>query len=474
MEKSPKILVVDDEENILRNCSKIFTKAGYAVDTARNGREALVKIGHDDFDLVLTDLMMPELDGLQLLQEIVKFHPEISVVILTGFATVESAVEAMKIGAEDYIAKPFSSEELVSKIETVVKNKREKLSSGIPLESEEDGLENIIGKGSGMRGVFTLVRKAAPTNSNILIMGESGTGKELVARAIHNLSKRKDQKFVAVDSSMIPKELLESELFGYVKGAFTGANANKKGLFEIADGGTLFLDEIGDIRMEFQGKLLRVLQEREFRPVGGRKSIKIDIRFIFATNKDLKGMVSKGEFREDLFYRIYVFPVSIPPLRERREDIPLLVNHFIRKYSEEPYNRNNGPTVSEEVLKVFVNYEWPGNVRQLENIIQRMMVLEDSNILTSKHLPQEIHLGGEQERYPTPRTMDELKEIKKKIRLESAECIEREFVLNALRRNQWNVTKAARDVGMQRTNFHALMRKLNIRLRKGEELERDG
>jgi DNA-binding NtrC family response regulator len=471
MEKKTRILIVDDEEVIRKNCSRIFDRAGYLAETADNGREALIKISSGDFDIVLADLVMPELDGISLLKEIVKYHPKVDVVLFTGFGTVDSAVEAMKIGAADYVPKPFTPPELLSRVDAVRRKREEEAGAEIPEEAL--GIETIIGASPRMQEVFQLIRKAAPTNSTVLITGESGTGKELIARAIHNLSRRRNEKFVAVDCSALPRELLESELFGHVKGSFTGAIDTKKGLFEVADKGTMFVDEVGDVSEALQGKFLRVLQEREFKPVGGTAGKTIDVRFIFATNKDLKALVAENRFREDLFYRIYVFPIPVPPLRERPEDISALASHFLKKYAPEP--GRTVFTISSEAVELLRRYEWPGNVRQLENVIQRMVVLAESNVLTRKHLPGEIQQALREREHPAPTSVEELKVLKKKVKSELVEAIERRFVLNALEQNGWNVTRAAKSVQMQRTNFHALMRKLDIRHKKPEsEEEKEG
>ena len=457
------ILVVDDEEIVLKSCTRIFTLAGYEVDTAGNGREALRKIGSHTYDLVLTDMVMPELDGMGLLREIVDSHPELVVIMFTGYSSVNTAVDAMKSGAADYIPKPFTPDELLTKIQIIIDERvmPKIVMRKAPNIGDKKEIDNIIGSSPKMQEVFIHVRKAAATNCTVLIMGESGTGKELIADAIHELSKRKNEKFVAVDCTVLHRELLESELFGHVKGAFTGAIAEKRGLFEVADKGTIFLDEIGDVGPEFQGKLLRVLQERTFKKVGGTIVQKVNVRFIFATNKDLQDLVRINKFREDLFYRVYVFPIILPPLRERREDIPLLVNYFLNKYSG--IHSDSQLRISDEAMDKLTHYEWPGNVRQLENVIERMVILTDTGILTPGHLPREINIWPVRGDYTVPRTNVELKNVRKRIKNEAISDIERLFVLNALERNKWNVTKAAEDVRMQRPNFHALMKKLNIR-----------
>jgi transcriptional regulator with GAF, ATPase, and Fis domain len=315
-----------------------------------------------------------------------------------------------------------------------------------------------------MQEVYKLIRKVAPTESTVLIRGESGTGKELIARAIHFNSPRKNKPFVPVDCGVLAQELLESELFGHVKGSFTGAVVTKPGLFETADGGSIFLDEIGDTSSNFQSKLLRVIQEREFTPVGDVKARKVDLRFIVATNKDLDKLVEDGKFREDLFYRLNVVTLNIPLLKERGNDIPLLAYHFLKKYSREMSKKIK--SISVEAMNMLTGHSWPGNVRQLENVIERAVVMAEGDTITTEHLPFVVRSDIAQSDTPTPKTSAELKEIKKKLRESAVESIEKSFILDALTRNDWNVTKSAEDVGMQRPNFQALMRKCNIRTEK--------
>ncbi|RME62986.1 MAG: sigma-54-dependent Fis family transcriptional regulator, partial [Nitrospirae bacterium] len=318
----------------------------------------------------------------------------------------------------------------------------------------------IVSVSKAMQNVFSLINKVAPTSSTVLIFGESGTGKELVARAIHYNSPRRDGPFVVVDCTSLPKDLMESELFGHKKGAFTGAIEDKKGLIEEANGGTLFLDEIGELPLELQGKLLRVLQTRELRPVGDQKTRQVDVRFIAATNRDLEEMVREGRFREDLYWRLNIFPVKVPPLRQRKEDIPVLVQHFIDKYSEDI---GGGPyKLTTEAMKVLMAHNWPGNVRELENTIHRAMLLSSNGLITEK----EIHLAGIDGQRKIPKTLEELKEAKRALKKLAEEELERAFVMQALEEAGWNVTRAAENVGMQRTNFHALMRKYGIKRKR--------
>jgi transcriptional regulator with PAS, ATPase and Fis domain len=315
-----------------------------------------------------------------------------------------------------------------------------------------------------MQKVFDTVRKVAPSDSTVLVTGESGTGKELIARAIHFNSARKQKPFVPVDCGVLAQELLESELFGHVKGSFTGAVVTKPGLFEVADGGSIFLDEIGDTNSNFQSKLLRVIQEREFTPVGGVTSKKADLRFIVATNKDLDQLVKQGRFREDLFYRLNVVSITVPPLREKKDDIPLLAYHFLKKYAREM--KKDIKSISVDAMNKLIAFSWPGNVRQLENVIERAIVMAEADTVTTEHLPFAVANGAAHPDMQIPKTSEELKEAKKQLRESAVESIEKSFILDALTRNDWNVTKSAEDVGMQRSNFQALMRKYNIKLQE--------
>lgn len=463
MPSRAKILVVDDEPIVCRSCFRILNEAGYQVETVLSGQEALEKVDHQSFDVVLVDLKMPGLDGMEVLQRIRKVHPEVIVIMITGYATVESAVEAMKLGASDYVPKPFTPDELCIIVEKALE-KRDLILENQYLRQQLQvryKFDNIIGESKKMQEVFRIVEKVAPTDSTVLIYGESGTGKELIARAIHHNSPRRDKQFVSVDCGALSETLLESELFGHIKGSFTGAIVTKPGLFEIADGGTFFLDEIGDISLATQAKLLRVLQEREFKPVGGTKSIKVDIRLIAATNKDLEKMIQEGRFREDLFYRLNIVPIFLPPLRERKEDIPPLAFHFLKKYNRE--RNKNIRTITPEAMSLLVEYDWPGNVRELENVIERTVVMTDGELIKPEHLPLNIQKKGVDLSLIIPRNAQELKQVKKQIRRRSIESIEKSFVIQALKRNNWNVTRSARDVGMKRQNFQALMRKYHIK-----------
>lgn len=387
-----KILVVDDEENIRTIIKRAFQKEGFIVNTASSGNEALKELSKTSYDLVITDLKMPDGDGINLLKQIHSLYPETMVMVITAYASTESAVEAMKAGAIDYIVKPINIEEL----RIIVRNALEKKilkEENIRLKKElyeKYSFHNLIGKSKKIREIFSLIEKIAPTNSTVLITGESGTGKELVAKAIHFSSLRKDQPFVSINCGALPENLLESELFGHVKGSFTGAYTDKKGLFEIAHKGTILLDEISEMSLWMQVKLLRVLQEKKIRRVGGTEEKEVDVRIIASTNVDLSEKIKEGKFREDLYYRLNVIRINLPPLRDRREDIPLLVEHFIKIYNQKTGKNIKG--IKEDALKILEAYYWPGNVRELENCIERAVVFETSDYITVDSIDENIKL----------------------------------------------------------------------------------
>jgi DNA-binding NtrC family response regulator len=458
------ILVVDDEPIVCKSCVRVLAPEGYSVTTTESGRDGIEKGSSGEFDAVIVDLKMPDVDGMQVLQAIKEKQPDVEVIVITGYSTVSTAVKAMKLGAIDYLPKPFTPDELCVVVSKAV-DRRKLVAENRQLKEELDekfGLENIIGQSKAMQEVYKLVRKVAPTNTTVLIYGESGTGKELLAKAIHHNSVRKDKQFLPADCSALAPTLLESELFGHVKGSFTGAITTKPGLFQLADGGTLFLDEIGNVSLETQGKLLRVLEEGEFKPVGGTEYKKVDARLIAATNKHLEEMTEDESFREDLFYRINVFPITLPPLRERKEDIPVLAWHFLKLKSEETGKKLRG--VAPEAMNPLVNFRWPGNVRELKNTVERLVITAERRMIEADDLPERIrNAASTQEDIPVPRTNEELKEVKKRLRDAATDSIEKCFVLEALERNDWNITKAAKETGIQRPNLHALMRKHGIR-----------
>ncbi len=387
-----KILIVDDEQSMRDFLAIMLKKDGHEVVTAGNGTDALKAIQAEIFDLVITDVKMPGTDGIEVLKTIKDVSSETVVIMITAFATAETAVEAMKLGAYDYIIKPFKIDEL----KLIIQNSLEKRflrKENILLKREIEfraGFENFIGKSEPMQKVFSLIRQVADANSTVLITGESGTGKELVAKAVHFSSPRKAGSFVTVNCGALPETLLESELFGYMKGAFTGAVSNKQGLFEAANGGSIFLDEISATTLNLQIKLLRVLQEREFMRVGGTAAIKIDVHVIAASNKDLRAEITKGTFREDLYYRLNVIPIHLPPLRERKEDIPLLIEYFLNKFGKKEGDRKRIKRLDPEVLKVMMNHNWPGNVRELENTIERLVIMTPDDAIRLEHIADTI------------------------------------------------------------------------------------
>jgi len=459
-----RILLVDDEEIVLRSCQRILRDGDYQIDIARNGLLALEMVNENDYDVLILDIKMPKMDGIEVLRRVKEARPDIDVIMITGLHDISTAVQAMKLGALDYLPKPFEPEDLQMLVSRAF-DRRARLQGMLGAEDENSAsyhFENIIGSSAAMQKVFRLIAHSAPTNSTVMLRGESGTGKELVARAIHYNSLRKDQPFVPVDCTSLSEGLLESELFGHVKGSFTGAVSNKKGLFETADGGTLFLDEIGNISLATQAKLLRFIEEREFKAVGDTRVQKVDIRLVTATNKDLERMVADGEFRDDLYYRINIFPIEIPPLKERRDDIPALANYFLNQINEEMSHPSGD--ISPGAMNLLMNHDWPGNVRELENVVQRAVILASGDVIRQGHLVSIIDIAPRVD-LNVPRTSEELKKIKKIARQKSVEKVEKHFVLGALKRSGWNVTRAAEKTGMQRSNLQALMKKYDIHIR---------
>jgi len=437
------ILVIDDEVGT-RESLKMILKNDYQVFLAKNAEEAFQQIETHPSDLILLDIILPDMDGLRVLEKIKQKDPDQLVIMITATKTVKTAVEAMKLGAYDYITKPFDVDELRLIISRSLSNRalREE-NQRLWLEIDRSfGFDNIIGKSKVMREIFKVVRQVADTRSTVLIMGESGAGKELVARAIHYHSPRRNHPFVTINCAAIPETLIESELFGHERGAFTNAIEKKLGRFEMAHQGSLFLDEIGELSLMTQAKILRFLEEKEFNRVGGSKTIKVDVRLITATNKDLPQQVKKGDFREDLFYRINVVPIILPPLRERREDIPLLIEHFIKKFNKE--NQKEVKGVSQEALEVMMNYKWPGNVRELENLIERVVALTSNEYVQPDELPLPF----------TSLSMDDgLKEsvLSGQIPFSKAEEeFEKEIILDALRRTKFVQSHAAEVLGISR------------------------
>jgi len=472
---APRVLVVDDEPSICRSCEKILTREGYEVKTVLAGAEALDLLGRESFDLVFTDLKMAEMGGMELLEALRSQYPDIVPVVITGFATIASVVETMKVGAFDYLPKPFTPDEMAAAARKAWDRRQLLLRShGAPAPASDDPamFAGIVGSSPKMQEVYRNLRKVATTSSTVLVIGETGTGKELVARAIHNLSPRKHERFFAVDCGALTVTLLESELFGHVKGSFTGATGDKRGIFEVANRGTVFLDEICNVDVEVQAKLLRFIQEREFLPVGATQPRHVDVRLVFATNRDLEKMVREGTFREDLYYRLYVFPIQLPPLRERREDIPLLACHLLAK--SRVRCAKHVARFSEDALKLLSQYDWPGNVRQLEAFVERAVIACDGDVVEPRHLPRTLARQTLPADLQIPATNREFLALKKRLREQAVTDLEREFVLEALQRNGWNVTRAAAEVGIQRPNFQMLMRRHGIRGGQGTEHEGPG
>ncbi len=453
------ILIAEDEEK-MRRILEVNLQDQYRVLLAKDGEEALRLFKENEIHLLVTDLKMPERDGLSLLHEVKRLSPEIPVILITAYGTIESAVHAMKEGAADYLLKPIRMEE----VELVVHRaflQADLIDQNRKLKEEIKslyGIDSIVSKHEKMIEILGTIRQIADSKATVLVEGESGTGKELVARAIHLNSQRAGFPFVVVNASAIPRELLESELFGHEKGAFTGAVKRKIGSFERAHRGTLFLDEIGEMPRELQVKILRAIEGYRFMRVGGTEEIDVDVRLITATHRDLKAAVDAGDFREDLFYRLRVVSIRLPPLRERKEDIPLLVSHFVEKHKKEVKDRLL--EVSEKVLPILENYSWPGNVRELENCILSAMVLSHSNRIEVGDLPPEVK-GGDQV-VSVPRDGEELRRMKWRLRRKAEDEVEKAFLIGALRRNRGNVSKTALDVGMDRRQLQNLIRKHRI------------
>jgi DNA-binding NtrC family response regulator len=458
------ILVIDDEPVIRVGISRTLEGSAFSVDTASNGHMGIEMLQEKEYDLIITDLKMPGMSGFEVLSAVKGLQPEVPVIMITGFATVETAVEAMKNGAVDYIVKPFTPEQILEKVNKALAQRPASVED-IIIKKEIDthhGFDQFIGESREMQKIYRRIMQVAATDSTVLITGESGTGKELAARAIHKNSSRRDQPFVAVDCTALAENLLESELFGHVKGSFTGAMQTKMGLLMVADGGTLFLDEVSNISLSTQAKLLRVLQERQVTPIGGTQPVSFNIHLVAASNKNLKTMVAEGKFREDLFFRLNIIPLELPPLRERKGDIPLLIRHFIAKFIQE-VGKDNLRGIAPDAMQFLENYPFPGNVRELVNTIERAVVLTEGDIIQKENL--ELGEADEPESdfdgY-VPTNAEALKEMKRHIRDRSVENVEKAFVMSALKRNNWNISRAAEETGMLRPNFQTMLKKLGI------------
>ncbi len=448
-EGNDRILIVDDDLEMGGLLSEVLQEEGFHVSTTGDSLEALSLLKREEFDLLITDLKMKGLKGLDLLEEAKRVAPTTPVIIITAFGTIESAIKAMKMGAYDYITKPFQMDELILTLRKALET-RQLRKEVIRLRKEVESryqFHQIIGKSPSMQKIYDLIERICDTPSNVLITGESGTGKELVAKAIHYNGIRKEGPFIAVNCAAIPEALLESELFGYKKGAFTDAKSDKKGLLFEANEGTLFLDEITEMPISLQAKLLRVIEEREVRPLGDTNSYSVDIRIISTSNRDIPTLIQQGRFREDLYYRLKVIDIEMPPLRDRREDIPLLVQHFIKKFNQEM--KKNVSSISEEALRIFLNYSWPGNVRELENVIQRAITLSQREEIIPEDLPSALFLKEEESLF--------MKAFEKKFTLDQ---LEREYIKRVLIETGGNKSKAAEILGLDRKTLYRKLQEL--------------
>jgi two-component system response regulator AtoC len=454
---SARILIADDEQNIRKVLSATLEKEGYQVLTARDGEEAIALLSKGDVQVVVTDLKMPKADGLEVLRYVQRNDPGIPVIVITAFGTVDNAVAALKTGAFDYISKPFEKSDLIRTIAKAVKT--ESLSrKDFHAKPGDEERYRIIGQTRQMKDIYDVIEKVADTPSTVLIMGESGTGKELIAAALHYSSSRRNRPFIKINCAAIPRELMESELFGYEKGAFTGAVGSKPGRFELADGGTLFLDEIAEVPVDMQVKLMRAIQESEFEHVGGVQTIRVDVRLVVATNRDLQKEVEVGRFREDLYYRLNVVPIHLPPLRDRKEDIPLLVDHFIEKFNARL--KRKVEKVSPEALNLVVNYRWPGNIRELENVIERCVLFSEDPEIGAEHLPEQ--LVERSSSTPSAVTMDAEASMKDIVKQATAE-LERDLIVKALEETKGNVTRAAKRLKISRKSLQNKMKEFGLR-----------
>jgi two-component system nitrogen regulation response regulator NtrX len=442
-----EILIVDDEKNIRSSLEGILKDEGYRVRGVPTGEDLLKQVAQEVPDLVILDVWLPGMDGLQALEEVKRLHPDLPVIMISGHSTIETAVKATRLGAYDFIEKPLSLEKTILTVRNALEHQR-LAQENLALRRTLEARYEIVGESSAIRALRTQIQSAAPSHGRVLIRGESGTGKELIARAIHRQSLRADKPFVEVNCAAIPDELIESELFGHERGAFTGATTKRRGKFEVADGGTIFLDEVGDMSLKTQAKVLRVLQEQTFERVGGSETLTVDVRVIAASNKNLEEEIQRGTFREDLFYRLNVIPFEVSPLRDRKEDIPLLSSHFLRLFSREYGKRVK--TLSPDALDFLVQYPWPGNVRELRNVMERMVIMVAPEAIRREDLAQSLRPripgGPEGMVEPAPEAEGTLREAR--------ERFEREFILRRLKDSHWNITRAADRLGIERSNLH--------------------
>jgi len=460
-----RVLVVDDEQSLRKVLAATLQREGYEVTVCSNGEEAIAALDRDGADVVVTDLVMPRMDGLTLLRKVVARHPDVPVIVVTAHGRIDSAVEAMKAGAFDFLAKPFDHADLKGIIAKASRQRDYNQRNVVPEERPEGSVRRyteIVGKGPRMQELQQVIAKVSDAPSTVLIQGESGTGKELVATALHETSVRRDRPFIKINCAAIPRELVEAELFGFEKGAFTGAVQSKPGRFELADGGTLFLDEIGEIPMEMQVKLLRAIQESEFERVGGVKTTKVEVRLVAATSRDLGKEIAAGRFREDLYYRLNVVPIFLPPLRERREDIPLLVEHFREKYNARL--RKNVEKIEDDAIACLMAYPWPGNIRELENVLERTILFAEGPRISLKELPPSLRKAAGEAPPPAQEAAQSgppgsLKEIVK----EQVQAIERDLIVRGLEVTGGNVTRTAKLLKISRKSLQMKMKEFGLR-----------
>lgn len=459
---SASILIVDDEEAIRTSLRSILEDEGYDVAVAATGAEALKIYGTDPPDLMILDIWMPEMDGLETLRRVKEFVPHTQVMMISGHGSIETAVKAIKLGAYDYIEKPLSLENVTLRVKHALEQYR-LAQENRSLRTKVQQKFELVGHSPAMQRLRELIQTAGPTNSRVLIGGENGTGKELVARAIHMHSTRSDHPFVAVNCAAIPETLIESELFGHEKGSFTGATSMKRGQFEQADGGTLFLDEIGDMSLSTQAKVLRALQEQQFTRVGGTKLMKVDVRVLAASNKDLEKEIGKGQFREDLFYRLNVVPIVVPPLRERREDIPALVRHFMKIHAEEQGLRIK--EVSPDAMAALQQYDWPGNIRELRNLIERLMIMVPGYVIEGAQAVMSLQ-GRATGAVSVPVQAANSLSAKSYDSLRDARnAFEKEYISRKLREHHWNISRTAEDLKIERSHLHRKIKLLDVEMR---------
>ncbi|MEW6374954.1 MAG: sigma-54 dependent transcriptional regulator [Thermodesulfobacteriota bacterium] len=451
-----KILIVDDEKLLRWSLQEDFRKESYHVDVAEDGTEALAKVKEGQYDLILLDIKLPDVNGIEVLQKIKQIDPKLIVMMMTAYGEIETAVEAMRTGAYDYINKPFNLSEIRTRVERALEtlHLKEEVSYLKKFQREQLGVDRIIAHSKSMQDLFDLVRKLAKSDSTVLLLGESGTGKDLVARYIHFHSNRAEHPFMDINCAALPETLLESELMGHEKGAFTDAKTSKKGLFEQANGGTVFLDEIGDMPLAIQGKVLKLIETKRFKRLGGLTDIEADVRIIASTNKNIEGLMKEGKIREDLYYRLKVMPLFIPPLRERKKDIPLLAKYFLRQFSRNQTGTREG--FSKETLNYFLSYDWPGNVRELKNVIERAVILNEGSEILPKHLPSEIVSMKEKKR------VFDLKDLEIPEEGLPLEEVEREVIKKALAMTEGNLSKAARMLHVTRDTLRYRIKKLGI------------